>query len=141
MRRLAITFAALAAAVALTPTADALARDGGRDRGAERGSERGRERSAPPAWAGGGRGAPGPAWREPQQDQRSYPARPYTLRPDDLAVRRGGFLPPDERGDVIEDLGRYHLRPPPRGHAWVHSGGATVLMDLRTGQVFDVIPD
>jgi Ni/Co efflux regulator RcnB len=40
----------------------------------------------------------------------------------------------------VQDYGRYRLRPPPPGYGWVRSGRALMLMDMNTGQVFDVIP-
>jgi Ni/Co efflux regulator RcnB len=96
---------------------------GGRDRG-------GGDRGGPPPWArGGGRfeRAPGP--------------EAYGPPPGYYPPRRGGYLPPQARGGVVQDYGRYRLRQPPRGYAWVRSGRATMLMDMNTGQVFDVIPD
>jgi Ni/Co efflux regulator RcnB len=56
-------------------------------------------------------------------------------------VRRGGYLPPEVRGGVVGDYGRYRLRPPPRGYTWMRVGNAFLLMNMATGQIFDVIED
>jgi Ni/Co efflux regulator RcnB len=50
-------------------------------------------------------------------------------------------MSPDHRGGVVEDYGRYRLRPPPRGYSWVRVGGGYALVSTMTGQVFDVVPD
>jgi len=39
---------------------------------------------------------------------------------------------------VFSDYGRYHLRPPPPGYAWVRDGGELVLISLGTGVITDV---
>ncbi|MDB5477077.1 MAG: hypothetical protein JWP49_2588, partial [Phenylobacterium sp.] len=65
----------------------------------------------------------------------------YGPPPGYYPPRRGAYLPPQARGGVVQDYGRYRLRLPPRGYVWVRSGRATMLMDMNTGQVFDVIPD
>jgi Ni/Co efflux regulator RcnB len=74
---------------------------------------------------------------EPRYDPRSYgpPAGAYTPAP-----HRGGFLPPQAGGSVIQDYGRFRLRAPPRGYAWVRTGGGYALVSTATGQVFDVVP-
>lgn len=145
MRRLFLTIAAAAALA--SPTA-AVAKDhgnqdhphGGGQRGGERG---GGEHAAPPGWSrGGGRGERAPAAppaQAPPPQAYGPPANVHATRPQ--GVRRGGYLPPEMRGGVVGDYGRYRLRPPPPGYAWVRSGRALMLVDMGTGQVFDVIPD
>jgi Ni/Co efflux regulator RcnB len=43
---------------------------------------------------------------------------------------------------VFSDWGRYHLRQPPPGYAWVNDGGELVLISLATGVITDtfIIP-
>ena len=152
---------AAAVLLALGPVAAgaAMARDHGGEEhghgGYERGHEgRGAPQGGPPGWSrrGGERGPP-PGWargegrsggwaRAPAPSPYGYgppsgaygPPRPY-------GVRRGGYLPPEVRGGVVGDYGRYRLRPPPRGYTWVRVGNAFLLVDEATGQIFDVIED
>jgi Ni/Co efflux regulator RcnB len=148
MRRLLPILAAIAALLASSGTGVAVAREhhGERGRGAERGGpppwahggergERGGERGGgPPPWAGRGGGR----WEQRQ----AAPSEGYGPPPGYYnQPRRGGYLPPQARGGVVQDYGRYRLRPPPPGYGWVRSGRAMMLMDMSTGQVFDVIPD
>jgi len=146
MRRFFRIFAVVATLASLAG-GGAFAREHG-----ERGHEgRGGERGAPP-WAhgepggargerGGGRGGP-PPWSHAGGNGRwERGAEAYGPPPGYYQPRRGGYLPPEARGGVVQDYGRYRLRPPPRGYAWVRSGRAMMLMDMNTGQVFDVIPD
>ena len=51
-----------------------------------------------------------------------------------------GRLPPDARGQVIQDFGRFHLRRPPRGYYWYQAGSDYVLASLATGVIFEVFP-
>jgi Ni/Co efflux regulator RcnB len=162
MKRLTRLFAIVATAASLAG-GGALARDhhdGGDPRG------HGGERGGAPPWARGGErgggerggGAPpwsrgvergGGRWERPPAEAYGPPPGYYAPRnqppPGYYAPRgqprRGGYLPPEARGGVVQDYGRYRLRPPPRGYAWVRSGHAMMLMDMDTGQVFDVIPD
>jgi Ni/Co efflux regulator RcnB len=100
-----------------------------------RGQERGRGR-------GQGRGqGRGGEWRDgPRRDYE--PRREYEGgREYGPPARRGGYMPPDYRGGVVQDYGRYRLRPPPRGYSWVRVGGGYALVSIMTGQVFDVVPD
>lgn len=154
MRRLLRPIAALALTAALA-AGGAVAREhegGGHGRGPERGSERGQERGGPPGWSHGGGGERGgerggpPPWAHGggrwERGQEGYGPPPGAYPPPmAYGARRGGYLPPEARGGVVQDYGRYRLRPPPRGYAWVRSGRAMMLMDMNTGQVFDVIPD
>lgn len=139
---LALVLGPLSAAPALADPHHGWAR--GAERGPERGPERGErggwrgvERSPPPWSHGRAEGwrreaAPPPGYYAPPREY--VPRRPY-------GVRRGGYLPPDVSGPVIEDYGRYRLRPPPPGYTWVRVGNAFLLMNMASGQIFDVIPD
>jgi Ni/Co efflux regulator RcnB len=40
---------------------------------------------------------------------------------------------------MFTDFGRYHLRPPPPGYAWVQDGNELVLISLATGVITDVV--
>ena len=141
MRRLLATFSVIVAALALALADAASARDheGGRwERGGERAQgpwrgERGGERGPPPGW---GRGL----GRWERQQMAPPPGYGYAPPPA-YNVRRGGYLPPQARGGVVRDYGRYRLRPPPPGYGWVRSGRSLMLMDMGTGQIFDMIPD
>lgn len=128
---------ALVAALAVSTAGVAVARDhhgDGGGRGWARGGERGDhgDRGAPPPWTRGG------GW---ERRQAGPPPDAYGPPPGWDRPRRGGYLPPQARGGVVQDYGRYRLRPPPPGYGWVRSGRALMLMDMNTGQVFDVVPD
>jgi Ni/Co efflux regulator RcnB len=148
MKRLILSIAALAGALAATPP-DGSALAQGRGRGAER-QERGPDRPR-----GEGR-----RWDERPRDTR--PTLGYERRDDrrgrwdaDEAPRyrdrrdrwdddvrsepprRRGFVPDGYRGAVVEDYRRYRLRPPPHGYAWVRMGDGFALISLDDGQIFD----
>ena len=53
---------------------------------------------------------------------------------------RGQFLPPEARGEMIGDFGRFHLRRPPRGYYWDRAGDAYVRASVSTGLIFEAIP-
>jgi Ni/Co efflux regulator RcnB len=55
-------------------------------------------------------------------------------------VRPGRYLPPNFQGEIIDDYGRYRLRPPPRGYAWVRIGRDLALVSMDDGRIFDVAP-
>jgi hypothetical protein len=74
---------------------------------------------------------------EPRYDPRAYGPPPGAYAP---APHRGGYLPPQAGGDVVQDYGRFRLRPPPRGYAWIRTAGGYALVSTATGQVFDVVP-
>jgi len=78
---------------------------------------------------------PAPAYGRPEP---TY-ARPAPA-PAARAWRRGGYLPPEYQGYVIQDYGRYHLRRPPYGYSWVQAGGELLLISTSTGLIFDVAP-
>lgn len=155
MKRLLLGFAAVLLAAGPLAAGAALARDhDGWGRGGERheergggpgwgrGDGRGEGRGAPPGWVRGGERGPPPGWERREAPAPGYygpppgyaPPRPY-------GVRRGGYLPPEVRGGVIDNYDRYRLRAPPRGYNWVRVGNAFLLMNMSTGQIFDVIPD
>ena len=150
MRRLIATLAA--AALLGGPLAvggAALAKDH-RDGGNERRAERGGEREAGPAGRGEERGGPrrgGEARRE-YVDPRGFEGPPQTYAPRFApqyapqyppGARRGGYLAP-EAGGPVADYGRFRLRQPPRGYAWVRTANGYAMVSLATGQVFDVVP-
>jgi Ni/Co efflux regulator RcnB len=70
----------------------------------------------------------------------SYYGRPG-YRPGYESWRRGAYLPSYYRGHgyVVNDYGRYRLRPPPRGYYWYRTGNDYVLAAIATGLIFDVI--
>ncbi|MET0274616.1 MAG: RcnB family protein [Phenylobacterium sp.] len=126
---------------------------GGPDRG---GPNRNRERGDQ-----GSRGSQGPRgqWRDerapamrreddgergamraaPRSDYGPPPGYGGYERPrSSYGVRRGGYLPPQAPGYVVEDYGRYRLRPPPRGYDWVRVGDDFLLV-APDGQIFDMI--
>jgi Ni/Co efflux regulator RcnB len=131
---LALTAALVVAAL---PIADAAAQGRGRERG-DNGDRGGRGRweqvqqrgdqGRPRGRGPDGAGPPGQMRRQheapPQQQQRRYD--------------RGGYLPPDS-GDRVGDPSRYRLREPPRGYDWVRMGDRYMMVDRRTGQIFDVV--
>lgn len=151
MRRLLLAIAAVLLAAGPIAAGAALARDhGGWERAAERGGDRGErgERGERGGWGrgeyrGGERGAPPPGWIRREAPAPGYYGPPpgYGPPPRPYGVRRGGYLPPEVRGGVIDNYDRYRLRPPPRGYSWVRVGNAFLLMNMATGQIFDVIPD
>jgi Ni/Co efflux regulator RcnB len=147
MRRFRPLIAVAAAVLAVLPLgSSAVAGDHGWGRGGhDRGEHGGRgwshgERGGPPGWARGGHEGrqpmPGPGY------YRSAPRGYYGPPPAYGGyLRRGGHLPPGVRGEVVPDLGRYRLRPPPPGYDWVRVGNAFLLMNRETGQIFDMIAE
>jgi len=131
----------------------AFAKDHHDDRRAERGGPRwgegrgeGRGRAeGPPGWRGEERGAYG----GPAPDARGYYGPPQAYAPQYAPryapvpaprARRGGYLPPEAVGGEMPDYGRYRLRQPPRGYAWVRTANGYAMVSMATGQVFDVVP-
>ena len=53
--------------------------------------------------------------------------------------RRGQFLPPPFRGDMVGDYSRYHLRRPPPGYFWYRSGDDYILAAIASGLIFEVV--
>jgi len=84
----------------------------------------------PPSGYGRPPGYGAPRFREGFQDYA--PPSPGRLR-------RGQFLPQGERGYVVGDYYRYHLRRPPPGYYWYRSGGDFVLAATASGLVFEVV--
>jgi Ni/Co efflux regulator RcnB len=142
-----------AAGAALAGERGGWSRGGHEHGGAERG---GPERGGPergrggPAWGRGGERGPPPGWRgggriespegPPPDAYYAPPPGAYTPR-HGYGMRRGGYLPPGVGGAYVPDPGRYRLRPPPRGYTWVRVGNAFLLMNMATGQIFDMIAD
>ena len=60
-------------------------------------------------------------------------------QPSRSGWRRGQYLPPDFRGDVVGDFARYHLRRPPRGYFWYRDADDYVLAAAASGLIFEVI--
>ncbi len=166
MKRLLLTIAAVAsvaAPLALTAT-NASAQDrGGWDHRDDRGRDRDRDRGD---WNRGGdrdRGHwdngrhngwdRGDRWDGGRHNGYYYnnrwsygppPVEYYGrpgFRPGYTAWRRGAYLPGyyRERGYVVNDYYRYHLRSPPRGYYWYRTGNDYVLAAIATGLIFDVI--
>jgi Ni/Co efflux regulator RcnB len=148
MRRL-IAMLATAALIGgpLAMGGTAQARDH-RDGGGERRAEGGRGREAAPVARGEDRG--GRERGGPQRDgeaRRNYGGPrgdngppPQTYAPQNAPnARRGGYLAP-EAGGPVADYGRYRLRQPPRGYAWVRTADGYAMVSIATGQVFDVVP-
>lgn len=145
MRRLILTLAAAFALAAPLAAGDAAAQGRGRGNGRNEQAERGweRQRGAQRNYDRGNAG--GRNW---QRQERGYapapryvePPAPYGYGPPrSYGARRGGFLPPDYRGAMIYDYGRYRLRPPPPGYAWYRVGDDYLLVSLLNGLIFDVI--
>ena len=74
---------------------------------------------------------------DPRYDPRAY--GPPAPNPYATAPRRGGYLGPG--GAVIQDPGRYRLRPPPRGYEWVRTPNGMAMVSQSTGQIFDMVPN
>jgi Ni/Co efflux regulator RcnB len=53
--------------------------------------------------------------------------------------RRGAYLPPMYRGEMIRDYPRYRLRAPPRGYTWYHVERDYMLTGP-SGVIFDIVP-
>ncbi len=168
MKRLLLTIAAVASVagpLALSAT-DAAAQDRGRwehrdrdwDRGRERDWDRGRDRDwdrdrghwdngRHNGWDRGGRWDRGRHNGYYYNNRWSYGPPPVEyygrpgFRPGYSAWRRGAYLPGyyRDRGYVVHDYYRYHLRPPPRGYYWYRTGNDYVLAAIATGLIFDVI--
>ena len=155
MRRLIAMLAAtaiLGGPLAMGGTAQARDhRDGG-----ERRAERGGGREAGPPARGEARGEDrggrerggsrrGDEARRDYGDPRGYDGPPPQSYAPQYApqyapsARRGGYLPP-EAGGPVADYGRFRLRQPPRGYAWVRTANGYAMVSVATGQVFDVVP-
>lgn len=168
MKRLALMMAAAACVAVATPLAapafadqgrraERAERGGGPDRGGqERGGrryddDRGRGRGddgrgrAPVLGYGDDRPryAPQPRYepRPRDDDRRRYDGAPRArgFAPAPPTARRGGYLPRDFSGEIVDDYRRYRLRTPPAGFAWVRMGRGFALVSMRDGQVFDVV--
>jgi Ni/Co efflux regulator RcnB len=85
----------------------------------------------------GYRGEPAP---DPRYDPRAYGPPAGAPSPYATPPRRGGYLGPGAGGAVIQDPGRYRLRPPPRGYMWVRTPNGMAMVSQSTGQIFDMVP-
>jgi Ni/Co efflux regulator RcnB len=101
-------------------------------RGESRGEPRGDPRGDPRM--NGYRSEPGP---DPRYDPRAY--GPPAPSPYYSAPRRGGYVGPGS--GVIQDPGRYRLRPPPRGYVWMRTPNGMAMVSQSTGQIFDMVPN
>ncbi|WP_430419083.1 RcnB family protein [Phenylobacterium sp.] len=163
MKRLLLLMAAVASVTAATPPA-ALAsarndqdRDRGREsadrgRGERRDDDRGRGRDedaarsrAPVLGYGDDRSryAPRPRYEpRPRDDDRPRYGdgpRPRGFASPPPAARRGGYLPRNFGGEIVDDYRRYRLRTPPAGFAWVRVGNGFALVSMADGQIFDMV--
>jgi Ni/Co efflux regulator RcnB len=80
----------------------------------------------------------------PRDDDRPrYGDRGGGPRPQGFAApptaRRGGYLPRNFSGEIVDDYRRYRLRTPPSGFAWVRVGRGFALVSMRDGQIFDMV--
>jgi Ni/Co efflux regulator RcnB len=73
---------------------------------------------------------------EPRYEPR-YAAPPGAYQ---APPRRGGYLGPGSGGPVIQNPGRLHLRPAPRGYEWMQTPSGMALVQQGTGRVYDVVP-
>lgn len=153
MKRLLVTLIAAATVAAPLAGSQAYAKDGRGHGGGNgrweqqqaRGPAQGRQGDGRGAWRaeerGPSRGPPARVYREaPPEEGRNYygpPPGAYAA-PRNYGVGRGRYLPPEAAGPVVQDYGRYRLRPPPRGFAWVRVGDAFALVGP-DGQIFDMI--
>lgn len=81
----------------------------------------------------------GPGYGPPRY-ARPIPPGYDPERPARSGWRRGQYLPPDFRGEVVSDYARFHLRRPPRGYFWYRDAEDYVLAAASTGLIFEVIP-
>lgn len=161
MKRLLLLMAAVASVTAATPPAAfASARDdqdrgrepADRGRGERRDDDRGRgrdedaNRSRAPVLGYGderSRYAPRPRYEpRPRDDERPRYGggpRPQGFASPPPAARRGGYLPRNFSGEVVDDYRRYRLRTPPAGFAWVRVGNGFALVSMADGQIFDMV--
>jgi Ni/Co efflux regulator RcnB len=77
---------------------------------------------------------------DPRYDPRAYGPPAAAPAPNYAPPRRGGYLGPGAGGAVIQDPGRYHLRPPPRGYMWMRTPNGMAMVSQSTGQIFDMVP-
>ena len=163
MRRLiSLLAAAVIVAGPLATAGSAMARD---DRREERREQPQAQRGGAPRWQGGGRQA-APAYRgaqeyryertdprsdprnnyrsepsaDPRYDPRAYGPPAAAPAPSYAPPRRGGYLGPGAGGAVIQDPGRYRLRPPPRGYVWMRTPNGMAMVSQSTGQIYDTVP-
>ena len=122
---------------------------GRRDRGAPergRGRDEDVQRGRAPVLGYGderSRYAPRPRYEpRPQEDERPRyggGSRPQGFAAPPPAARRGGYLPRNFTGEVVDDYRRFRLRTPPAGFAWVRVGNGFALVSMADGQIFDMV--
>jgi Ni/Co efflux regulator RcnB len=161
MRRLISVLTALVLVAAPLATAGgAVAKDHHDQRGGgeQRGGRGPEMRGGGGSEMRGGRGGEeyrggGPRFerQEPRNDPRLDPRGGYRseridprydprYEPRYASPRRGGYLGPGNGGPVIQDPGRLHLRPAPRGYEWMQTSSGMALVQQGTGRVYDVVP-
>ena len=84
-----------------------------------------------------------PPQPQARDERRAYsPPPPQAYEREEAPpARRGGYLPPEAGGGIVNDLSRYRLRAPPPGYAWVRVNGGVALVSQATGQIFDIVPN
>jgi len=79
----------------------------------------------------------------PRDDDRprygSGAPRPQGFAAPPPAARRGGYLPRNFNGEIVDDYRRFRLRTPPAGFAWVRVGNGFALVSMQNGQIFDMV--
>lgn len=124
-------------------------RRGGDERSRSRADDGDRRGRAPVLGYGDDRGryAPRPVYEprrrdddRPRSGERYGPPRPrgFSDAPPP-AARRGGYLPRNFNGQIVDDYRRYRLRTPPAGFAWVRVGDGFALVSMADGQIFDMV--
>lgn len=97
---------------------------------------------------GRGRYAPRPVYEPRARDEarrrdedrpQAGSSRAQGFRDAPPAARRGGYLPRNFSGEIVDDYRRYRLRTPPAGFAWVRMGNGFALVSMRDGQIFDMV--
>lgn len=117
------------------------------DRGGPRYIPEDRPRSRVPALGYGDRrrDEDRPRYEErPRYDERprygdSAPPRARGFAAPPPNARRGGYLPRNFSGEIVDDYRRYRLRTPPAGFAWVRMGNGFALVSMADGQIFDMV--
>jgi Ni/Co efflux regulator RcnB len=77
-------------------------------------------------------------WRDWRSEDRAYD-QGYRDGRRDAYWHVGRPLPREVHYVVIRDYGRYHLRPPPRGHYYVEVDGRILLIQTATQLVLEAL--
>lgn len=136
MRRLLLTFAALAAAGPLAVAAGEALADPKPDRGGRGRIER-EARSDDRGWERDRRGYE----RQGRRQERALPPGRGRSAAPPPGWRRGAYLPPAYRGERVYAFDRHRLRPPPAGYAWYRVGEDFLLTQMVSGMVVEVVRD